>query len=513
MVLFCILALQLFGNEAEARQSSQRLHLNFDRTYEFNSPQGDIKRDFDGDGILDNLSWSRIGQRRWQTGHVQMTIDFSSRGKEVIFESQEPLLSFAVSVVSLNEDLSFPSIIVSRLAHPWRPSGNRPQIFFLNVRGKLKQKHVGINTFSQRVDCTKFVTKNSGALCVYSGYRGTTKVVEILKSGQVIDRTQLLALPIPRNISHKFQNGYFGFGVKWVDFDLNNKLDLVLSAQHSDTLIAKNLDENTFSFDSISYNDPTGEYKDVYAPRKNDRPLSFPCVFFSMEMEESRFGDFLKCYSSKEGSWYVVTIPKHKVPTNDRSILFKDIDGDGAIELLIEQLNSKQFHVYSFKTHTVEISKNSFVVAHSQKCMMSKKIEPGNEQRLIQGNCSKHQEKSWSLQYFSNNDVFTIKNQKNGLCLDTEPEQANEDEPSFFKLNPVSLATCNQSTTQKWSIKPIKGHWQIRSLKSGLCLGVYRENPITGAQISEVPCGNFGNKHLGGSHGYSNSQLWSYGEF
>jgi hypothetical protein len=165
------------------------------------------------------------------------------------------------------------------------------------------------------------------------------------------DRTQLYSaditseyrLPWPLEMSRSYDrnrhpkgrwmDGYMMVESVFFDFSGDGLLDLVAVGQHSG--VFSGVQHADGYLVDAGYHGSADDYHKVRAPSvsSNAGITVPPCVLYSMEEDSASRSDYLDCYDRNTREWYEVALPEGPYWTDYLPVEFKDIDGDGILDL------------------------------------------------------------------------------------------------------------------------------------------------------------------------------------
>ncbi|MGC5781111.1 RICIN domain-containing protein [Methylobacterium sp. NFXW15] len=128
--------------------------------------------------------------------------------------------------------------------------------------------------------------------------------------------------------------------------------------------------------------------------------------------------------------------------------------------------------------------------SHSGLCLTVPNGSTANGTQLDQEACTGSAAQTWQVKAFNNG--FTLVNQANGLCIDSQM--------SNTAGGAVLQWTCNSSTQQTWSAKAQGAGYALVTAFSGQCLDVFGGDTASGAKLIQWGChGGTNQTFIGGT--------------
>lgn len=262
--------------------------------------------DIDEDG-----SYETIDVKRYALGSDGVYITFSESGRSYHIQLSEQPPS---NVHDLElEVIGNGSETIILVAHTYSEGLHRNQhdqlyiSFDENLEPSLHSTN--IRAAGRSVSCASY-DANDTDYCFYADYIGYSKLIKLRKNSQpeFVDVTTASQIPFPVTRQPTRLYGRYTIGSAFVDFNQDNKLDLVSVAQHAYP-IASQFEEwvDDIPVFHSSYIGRTGEYMRVYSPYRVASHI--PCVYMAMEKSESEYPDHFSCFDNTTGTWNIQELP------------------------------------------------------------------------------------------------------------------------------------------------------------------------------------------------------------
>ncbi len=174
------------------------------------------------------------------------------------------------------------------------------------------------------------------------------------------------------------------------------------------------------------------------------------------------------------------------------ALLFLPVTSN-AVNLIDKPSADPQAHAFSFNTDkkatvpTVPVMgsagvTSTLVMKHSDKCLDIEDRSDDKEAKVVQSQCDGSDYQIWKLlPVAGKTDVFTIKNQATGMCLDVAREDLDDGAD-------IIQWPCHGELNQQWRISARGDFFRLEAQHSGKCLHIAKGKKHSGKPATQWSC-------------------------